>query len=186
MNKSFQKEFYEKIRPELKKELSYSSIFEVSEIKKIVLNMRVNSAVTDKSHIIDAINELGKISGQKPIATIAKKSVAGFKIRDGMKIGVKVTLRRKKMYDFIYRLVNIIFPRIRDFRGLKEKAFDGQGNYTIGIREQIIFPEVDYDKVRVNKGINVTFVINSSKKEKSLKLLKKLGFPIKINNKKQK
>lgn len=176
---SFYQTFRDQIRPVLQKELNYDSPLAVPNIKKLVINIGVKQAVQDKKHVTEAAHELHLITGQKPIITKAKKSIAGFKLREGMPIGVKVTLRKASMYAFIHRLIHIVFPRIRDFRGLSKKALDQKGNYNIGIREQIIFPEIDYDKIRINKGMNLTFVIQNKNKTESLLLLRKLGFPIK-------
>ena len=124
------------------------------------------------------MEELGQITGQQPVKTYAKKSIAGFKIREQMPLGVKVTLRKEKMYELIYRLIHIVFPRIRDFRGLSKKSFDQNGNYNIGLREEIIFPEIDYDKIRINKGMNLTSVMKTKNAKESLLVLRRLGFPI--------
>ncbi len=178
MKTTFYQEFKNKIRPELQKTHNYSSPLAVPEIKKLVINIGIKQAVQEKKHIADALHELHLITGQKPIITKAKKSIAGFKIREHMPLGVKVTLRKEKMYELIYRLIHIVFPRIRDFRGLSKKSFDKDGNYNIGIREEIIFPEIDYDKIRINKGMNLTFVMKTKGAEESLLVLRRLGFPI--------
>ena len=151
----------------------------VPRLVKLVVSMCVKQAVQDHKALDDAFNELTLITGQKPTITKARKSIAGFKIRQGMPIGCKVTLRGQRMYDFIFRLIHIIFPRISDFQGLSINAFDGEGNYSIGIKEEVIFPEIDYDKLKFNKGFGITLVTSCKKKEETLFLLRKLGFPLK-------
>ncbi len=165
------------IIPQLREELEIKSIMQVPKIKKIVINMGLGKAINDKSIISDAINELTKITGQKAVPTYAKSSNASFKIREGMPIGVKVTLRGQKMYDFLDKLISISLPGIRDFRGVKAKAFDQSGNYTLGIREYIIFPEIDLDKVKVMKGCDISIITSTSDKEHSYNLLAKFGMP---------
>jgi large subunit ribosomal protein L5 len=151
----------------------------VPRLRKIVVSMSVKQVIQDKNALKDALQELTLITGQKPAFTKAKKSVASFKLRKGMPLGCKVTLRGVNMYAFLYRLIHIVFPRIRDFRGFSKKSFDLQGNYNIGVKEQIIFPEIDYDKIKFNKGMNITFVVSSVSTENSLFLLRKLGVPVK-------
>ncbi len=175
----FSQHFYKKLLPEMQKEMNLSSAMAVPRLEKVVISMSVKQVLQEKRALEDAVHELSLITGQKPMITKVKKSIANFKIRKGMSIGCKVTLRSSIMYDFVYRLINVVFPRIRDFRGLSSKAFDLQGNYNIGIKEEVIFPEIDYDKIRFNKGMNITFVINSKNTQDSLFLLKKLGVPIK-------
>ncbi len=171
------KQTYAKIRPELKNELGFSSVMQVPTIKKVVINMGLGKATTDKSIIKDALEELTKISGQLAVSTKSKKSNASFKIREDMPIGVKVTLRGHKMYDFLEKLLKISLPRIRDFRGVSSRSFDGRGSYSLGIKEFIIFPEIDLDKVRHMKGADITIVTSAKKDEHAYILLKKLGMP---------
>ena len=152
---------------------------EIPKITKITLNMGVGEAVGDKKIIDNATGDMEKIAGQKPIVTHSRKSIAGFKIRDGWPIGCKVTLRRDRMYDFLDRLVSIAIPRIRDFRGLNPKGFDGRGNYSMGIQEQIIFPEIDYDKIDAIRGMNITFTTTANTDEEARALLKAFNFPLK-------
>jgi large subunit ribosomal protein L5 len=151
---------------------------EVPKITKITLNMGVGEAVGDKKIIDNAVGDMEKIAGQKPIVTKARKSIAGFKIRDGWPIGCKVTLRRERMYDFLDRLIAISIPRIRDFRGLNPKGFDGRGNYSMGVQEQIIFPEIDYDKIDAIRGMNITFTTTANTDEEARALLKAFNFPL--------
>ena len=173
-------EFYKSnVIPELMKQFSYKSVMEVPKITKITLNMGVGEAVADKKVIQHAVDDMAKISGQKPIVTKARKSIAGFKIRDGWPIGCKVTLRRSKMYDFLDRLVSIALPRERDFRGLNPKSFDGRGNYSMGIKEQIIFPEIDYDKIDAIRGMDITFTTNAKTNEEAKALLMAFNLPLK-------
>ncbi|MCI0504848.1 MAG: 50S ribosomal protein L5 [Gammaproteobacteria bacterium] len=164
---------------ELMKQFNYKSVMEVPKITKITLNMGVGEAVADKKVIQHAMEDMAKISGQKPVVTNARKSIAGFKIRDGWPIGCKVTLRRERMYDFLDRLVTIAIPRIRDFRGLNSKSFDGRGNYTMGIHEQIIFPEIDYDKIDAIRGMDITFTTTAKTDEEAKALLLAFNFPLK-------
>ncbi|KPJ93524.1 MAG: 50S ribosomal protein L5 [Gammaproteobacteria bacterium SG8_15] len=164
---------------ELMKQFNYKSVMEVPKITKITLNMGVGEGVADKKVIQHAVGDMAKIAGQQPIVTKARKSIAGFKIRDGWPIGCKVTLRRERMYDFLDRLVTIAIPRIRDFRGLNPKSFDGQGNYTMGIHEQIIFPEIDYDKIDAVRGMDITFTTTAKTDEEARALLLAFNFPLK-------
>lgn len=171
-------ELYKKdIVPKLKETFKYKNVMQVPKIEKVVLNMGLGEAIKNAKILETATEELAKISGQKPVITRAKKSIAAFKLREGMPIGCTVTLRRDKMWDFINRLINISLPRIRDFRGISGKAFDGRGNYTLGIREHIIFPEIEYDKIDKIKGMNVTFVTTAQNDEEGKELLKLLGMP---------
>ena len=158
-------------------QFSYKSAMEVPKIQKITLNMGVGEAVADKKILQNAIDDLQKICGQKPIITISKTSIAGFKIRDGMPIGCKVTLRRDRMYEFLDRLITIAIPRIRDFRGLNGKAFDGRGNYSMGVKEQIIFPEIDYDKVDAVRGLDITITTSAKSDQEARALLEQFKFP---------
>jgi large subunit ribosomal protein L5 len=162
----------------LREEFDYRNIMQVPRLSKITLNMGVGEAANDKKILDYAQNDMTLIAGQKPIVTYARKSIAGFKIREGWPIGCKVTLRRERMYEFLDRLVNIAIPRIRDFRGLSPKAFDGRGNYSLGVREQIIFPEVDYDKIDVIRGMDITITTTARTDKEGLALLKAFDFPI--------
>ncbi len=172
-------EYKEKIIPALKEQFGYKSVMEVPRITKITLNMGVGEAVADKKVLQAAISDMEKIAGQKPIITLARKSIAGFKIRDDMAIGCKVTLRRERMYEFFDRLVSISIPRIRDFRGMSPKSFDGRGNYSMGIKEQIIFPEIDYDKIDTLRGLDISITTTARTDEEGLALLKLFKFPFK-------
>jgi len=172
-------QYKENIRPELVKQFSYKSVMEAPRIIKITLNMGVGEAVADKKVLQSAVGDMEKISGQKAIITLARKSIAGFKIRDDMPIGCKVTLRNDRMYEFLDRLINISIPRIRDFRGLNPKSFDGRGNYSMGVKEQIIFPEIDYDKIDALRGMDITVTTTAKSNEEGLALLKLFNFPFK-------
>lgn len=165
--------------PALMKELKFKSIMEVPKITKITLNMGVGEAVADKKVIQNAVSDLQSISSQKPVVTLSRKSIAGFKIRDDMPIGCKVTLRNERMYDFLQRLISIAIPRIRDFRGLSDKSFDGRGNYSLGVTEQIIFPEIDYDKIDTLRGLDIAITTTAKNDEEGRALLKAFNFPIK-------
>ena len=158
-------------------EFSYKSVMQAPRIEKITLNLGLGEAVGDKKVLQHALSDLTAISGQKPVVTLARKSIAGFKIRDGYPIGAKVTLRRARMYEFLDRLVAVAIPRIRDFRGINPKSFDGRGNYSMGIREQIIFPEVDYDKIDAIRGMDITITTSAKTDAEALALLKKFNFP---------
>jgi len=172
------KTFKEEISPRLIKENSYTSPMQVPRILKIVLNMGVGQAVNDKKILEKALGDMEKIAGQKPILTRAKNSVAGFKIRKGYAIGCKVTLRGKRMYEFLDRLISIALPRVRDFRGLSPK-FDGRGNYNLGVKEQIIFPEIEYDKIDVIRGLNISIFTSAKKDSDAKSLLSGFNFPFK-------
>jgi large subunit ribosomal protein L5 len=174
------KEKYGKeVVPALQKEFGYNNPMQVPRIEKITLNMGVGEAVGDKKLIENAVADLEKLSGQKPIVTNARKSVAGFKIREGWPIGCKVTLRGERMWDFFDRLVHIAIPRVRDFRGLNPKSFDGRGNYSMGVREQIIFPEIEYDRVDKIRGLDITVTTSAKTDDEGRELLKAFGFPFK-------
>ena len=164
---------------ELVKQFSYNSVMQVPRIEKITLNMGVGEAITDKKVLEHATNDLTAISGQKPMITKARKSVAGFKIREGYPIGAKVTLRGERMWEFLERLISISIPRIRDFRGLNPKSFDGRGNYSMGVREQIIFPEIDYDKIDKIRGMDITITTSAKSDEEGHALLAAFNFPFK-------
>jgi len=170
--------YKEEIIPVLMKEFSYKSIMQVPRIMKIVINQGVGQAVADKKLIDIALQELSQIAGQKAIATYSRKDISNFKLRKGMPIGVKVTLRRDRMYEFLERLISVSLPRIRDFNGVEER-FDGQGNYSLGIREQLIFPEIDIDKVTKILGMEISFVTNATTDEEGFALLREFGIPFK-------
>ena len=172
-------EYKEKILPALMQQFGYKSIMQAPKISKITLNMGVGGAVADKKVLQSAVSDMEKISGQKAVVTLARKSIAGFKIRDDMPIGCKVTLRSERMYEFLDRLINIAIPRVRDFRGMSPKSFDGRGNYTMGVKEQIIFPEIDYDKIDVLRGMDITITTTAGTNEEGLALLKLFDFPFK-------
>ena len=174
-------EFNDRIVSALKEEFSYSNVMQVPTLEKIVLSRGVGAAVADKKLIDHAVDELTAITGQKAIATNSKKDVAAFKLRKGMPIGVKVTLRGERMYEFLDRLVTVALPRVRDFQGVKANGFDGRGNYTLGITEQIIFPEIDIDKVNKIAGMDITFVTSAPTDKEDKSLLKELGLPFKKN-----
>ncbi|HEY8035298.1 MAG TPA: 50S ribosomal protein L5 [Methylobacter sp.] len=171
--------YKEKILPALVEQFAYNSIMQAPRITKITLNMGVGGAVADKKVLQSAVSDMEKISGQKPVITLARKSIAGFKIRDDMPIGCKVTLRSDRMYEFLDRLISISIPRIRDFRGLSPKSFDGRGNYSMGVKEQIIFPEIDYDKIDTLRGMDITITTTAKTNEEGLALLKLFNFPFK-------
>ena len=172
------REYYEKkVMPLLMKEFGYKNPMQVPKLVKIVLNMGVGEATQNIKILDAAVEELALIAGQRPVIRRAKKSIAAFKLRAGMPIGCKVTLRRDRMYDFFDKLVNFALPRVRDFKGVSDRAFDGRGNYTLGIKEHIIFPEIDYDKIDKVKGMNITFVSTAKTDEEAKVLLEKLGLP---------
>ena len=171
--------FNKELIPVLQKELDIKNIMAVPKLKKVVINMGVGEAANDKKHLESALQNLTEISGQKPITTKARQSVASFKIREGWPLGCKVTLRGSKMYDFIERLIVIAIPRERDFRGLNPKSFDGQGNYSFGIKEQIIFPEINYDNIDNIRGMDICINTTANTKDDALALLKVLDFPFK-------
>ena len=162
---------------DLQEKFSYKSVMQVPRIEKITLNMGVGEAISDKKVLEHATNDLTAISGQKPLTTVARKSVAGFKIREGYPIGTKVTLRGERMWEFLERFISISIPRIRDFRGLNPKSFDGRGNYSMGVREQIIFPEIEYDKIDKIRGLDVTITTSAKNNEEGLALLSAFNFP---------
>ena len=173
-------EFYsDTVVKKLTEQFGYKNPMEVPRITKITLNMGVGEAVGDKKVIQNAVGDMTKIAGQKPIVTHARKSVAGFKIREGWPIGCKVTLRRQRMYEFLDRLISISIPRIRDFRGLNGKSFDGRGNYSMGVKEQIIFPEIDYDKIDTLRGMDITITTSAKSDEEAKALLAAFNFPFK-------
>jgi large subunit ribosomal protein L5 len=169
--------YKDEIVPQLMKDFGFKNVMQVPKLERIVVNMGLGEAVQNAKLVESAAEELKAITGQKPIVTRAKKSIAGFKLREGMPIGVMVTLRGEQMYDFLDRLVSLALPRTRDFKGISPKAFDGRGNYTLGIREQIVFPEINYDKIDRIKGMNVTLVTTAETDEQGRALLKSLGMP---------
>ena len=172
------KELYNKeIKPELMKKFNYSSVMEVPKLEKIVINIGVGDGSHDEKMIDAAVRDLQEIAGQKPIVTKAKKSIAGFKLREGQTIGTKVTLRGENMYVFLEKLINVALPRVRDFRGVSPKAFDGRGNYTLGVKDQLIFPEIEYDNVVKLRGMDIVFVTTAKTNEEALELLKGFGIP---------
>ena len=173
-------EFYrDNVVKQLQEQFGYKSVMQVPKITKITINMGVGEAVGDKKVLENAVGDLVKIAGQKPVVTKARKSIAGFKIRDGWPIGTKVTLRRERMYEFLDRLITVAIPRIRDFRGLNNKSFDGRGNYSMGVREQIIFPEIEYDKVDALRGMDITITTTAETDKEGRALLSAFSFPFK-------
>jgi large subunit ribosomal protein L5 len=171
--------YAEEVVPSLMKRFNYTSVMQVPKLEKIAINRGVNGAVNDKKLIDIALDELTTISGQKAIATMSKKDISNFKLRKNMPIGARVTLRGEKMYEFLDRLIAVALPRVRDFKGINEKSFDGRGNYTMGVTEQIIFPEIDIDKVNRITGMDITFVTTAKNDEEAYELLKELGMPFK-------
>ena len=174
-----EKEYNDNLKTKIQKELNLSNVMEVPKVTKITLNMGVGEAVADKKVLDNALKDMEQIAGQKPVKTLARKSVAGFKIRDGYPIGCKVTLRRSRMYEFLDRLVNIAIPRIRDFRGLNPKSFDKQGNYSMGVSEQIIFPEINFDQIDVIRGMDITISTSAKNADEGRALLSAFNFPFK-------
>lgn len=169
--------YLKNIAPQLKEQFEYKSVMEVPRITKITLNMGVSEAVADKKVIEHAVSDMTKIAGQKPVVTKTRKSIAGFKIREDYPIGCMVTLRGRQMYEFLDRFINVALPRVRDFRGISGKAFDGRGNYNVGIKEQIIFPEVDYDKVDTLRGMNISITTTAKNDDEAKALLTAFSFP---------
>ncbi len=174
------REYYQDtVTKQLQEQFGYKNVMEIPRITKITLNMGLGEAVSDKKVLEHAMDDMAKITGQKPVPTLARKSVAGFKIREGWPIGCKVTLRRQRMYEFLDRLVGVAIPRIRDFRGLNPKAFDGRGNYTMGVREQIIFPEIEYDQIDAIRGMDITINTTAGSNDEARALLAAFSFPFK-------
>ncbi|MFZ1799514.1 MAG: 50S ribosomal protein L5 [Chitinophagaceae bacterium] len=171
--------YRKEVVPALMKKFSFKSIMQTPKLEKICINRGVNGAVADKKLVEIAVDELTNITGQKAVATMSKKDISNFKLRKGMPIGARVTLRGEKMYEFLDRLVSVALPRVRDFKGISDKAFDGRGNYTLGITEQIIFPEIDIDKVNKITGMDITFVTTAQNNEEAYELLKEMGMPFK-------
>ena len=174
-----QEDYKKRVLPALMEQFAYTSVMQAPKLTKITLNMGVGEAVADKKVIQAAVSDMEKISGQKAVVTISRKSIAGFKIRDDMPIGCKVTLRDDRMYEFLDRLISIAIPRIRDFRGMNPKSFDGRGNYSLGVTEQIIFPEIDYDKIDTLRGMDICITTTAKNNEEGLALLKQFNFPFK-------
>ncbi len=173
------KRYQEEIVPALKKKFEYSSVMQVPKLQKICINQGVNGATSDKKLVDIALNEMTAIAGQKAVASLAKKAISNFKLREGMPIGARVTLRGERMFEFLDRLVSVSLPRVRDFKGINNKAFDGRGNYTLGIKEQIIFPEMEIDKVTKIGGMDITFVTSAQTDDEAYALLEALGMPFK-------
>lgn len=169
--------YKKEVVPALKAEFKYKNVMQVPKLEKIVLNISSADALVDPKILDTAQKDLATITGQKPIVTIAKKSIAGFKLREGQKLGVAVTLRKQRMYEFLDRLISMALPRVRDFRGLSPKAFDGRGNYTLGLKEQIVFPEINFDKVDKTRGMNITIVTTAKTDDEGRALLRHLGLP---------
>ena len=169
--------YVNEITPALMSKFNYKSVMEVPKLNKIVINMGVGDAVANVKSLDVAVDELATITGQKPVVTKAKKSIAGFRLREGMPIGAKVTLRGERMYEFFDKLVSVSLPRVRDFRGISKKSFDGRGNYTLGVKEQLIFPEIDYDKVSKIRGMDIVIVTTANTDEESRELLTQFGMP---------
>ena len=174
-----QEDYKKRVLPALMEQFGYTSVMQAPKLTKITLNMGVGEAVADKKVIQAAVSDMEKISGQKAVVTMSRKSIAGFKIRDDMPIGCKVTLRDDRMYEFLDRLISIAIPRIRDFRGMSPKSFDGRGNYSMGVTEQIIFPEIDYDKIDTLRGMDICITTTAKNNEEGLALLKQFNFPFK-------
>jgi|SRR5690625_1130095 len=169
--------YQEKIVPSMMEKFEYKSVMQVPKVEKIIINMGVGDAVQNSKLLDSAVEELTLISGQKPVITRAKNSIAGFRLREGMAIGTKVTLRGERMYEFLQKLIRVALPRVRDFRGISKKAFDGRGNYTLGVKEQLIFPEIDYDNVNKIRGMDIVIVTTSNTDEESHELLTQFGMP---------
>ncbi|AVK99623.1 50S ribosomal protein L5 [Pediococcus inopinatus] len=177
MSNRLKEKYVKEVTPGLMKKFEYTSVMQTPKVDKIVLNMGVGDATTNAKNLDEAVEELTLISGQKPLVTKAKKSIAGFRLREGMSIGAKVTLRGERMYDFLDKLINVSLPRVRDFHGISAKAFDGRGNYTLGVREQLIFPEIDYDNVNHVRGLDIVIVTTAETDEESRELLAQMGMP---------
>ncbi|MHB8124506.1 MAG: 50S ribosomal protein L5 [Desulfitobacteriaceae bacterium] len=169
--------FISEIAPALQQKFGYKNIMQIPRLDKVVINMGVGEAITNSKAIDSAVGDLTKIAGQKPVVTKAKKSIAAFKLREGMPIGTKVTLHGERMYEFVDRLLNVALPRVRDFRGVSAKAFDGRGNYTVGIKEQLIFPEIEYDKIDKLRGMDIVFVTTAKSDEEAREMLRLFGMP---------
>ncbi|WP_341780045.1 50S ribosomal protein L5 [Levilactobacillus sp. HBUAS70063] len=177
MSARLKEKYVNEITPSLVEKFSYSSVMQTPKIEKIVLNMGVGDAVSNAKNLDEAVEELGLISGQKPLVTKAKKSIATFRLREGMSIGAKVTLRGDRMYEFLDKLINVSLPRVRDFHGVSSRAFDGRGNYTLGIKEQLIFPEINFDNVNRVRGLDIVIVTTANTDEESREMLTQFGMP---------
>ncbi|WP_367296403.1 50S ribosomal protein L5 [Levilactobacillus yonginensis] len=177
MSARLKEKYVNEITPSLVEKFSYSSVMQTPKIEKIVLNMGVGDAVSNAKNLDEAVEELGLISGQKPLVTKAKKSIATFRLREGMSIGAKVTLRGDRMYEFLDKLINVSLPRVRDFHGVSSRAFDGRGNYTLGVKEQLIFPEINFDNVNRVRGLDIVIVTTANTDEESRELLTQFGMP---------
>jgi large subunit ribosomal protein L5 len=177
MEARLKQHYIERVRPRLREEFGFTNVHEIPALEKIVVNVGVGEASRNQKLLDSIVEEVGTITGQRPVITRARKSIAGFSLREGMPVGVSVTLRGVRMYDFLDRLVTAAIPRIRDFRGIPTRSFDGRGNYTLGIREQIIFPEIEYDQVEQVHGMDITFVTTTDKDDEAVALLREFGFP---------
>ncbi len=177
MESRLQKKYREEVAPQLQSHFKYKNVMEIPKVEKVVINMGLGQAKENPKILESAIKELTLISGQRPVVTKAKKSVANFKLREGMKIGCKVTLRRQKMYDFLDKLINVALPRVRDFRGVSDTSFDGRGNYALGIKEQLIFPEIEYDDIDSIKGMDIIIVTTAKTDEEAKEFLRLIGMP---------
>lgn len=176
-----QERYTEVVKPNLMKQFSYDSVMQTPKVVKVVVNMGVGDAINNSKALDDAVSELTQVTGQKPVITKAKKSIANFKLREGMSIGCKVDLRGDRMYDFLDKLMNIALPRVRDFQGVSPKSFDGRGNYTLGVKEQLIFPEIDYDKINRVRGMDIVIVTTAQTDEEAKALLSEMGMPFRKN-----
>ncbi|MCW2277804.1 50S ribosomal protein L5 [Heliophilum fasciatum] len=174
--------YQQEVTAAMMQKFGYTNIMQVPKLEKVVINMGMGEAIQNPKALDAAVSDLVKIIGQKPVITTAKKSIAGFKLREGMKIGCKATLRGERMYDFVDKLVSVALPRVRDFRGISPKSFDGRGNYTLGLKEQLIFPEIEYDKIDRLRGMDVTFVTTAKTDEEARELLRQLGMPFRSDN----
>ena len=180
-----QTKYFEEVLPQLKEELGRTNVMSLPRLQKIVVNMGVGTAITEKKHLEESVESLSLITGQKPNVTLARKSIAGFRLREGQAIGCKVTLRRQRMYEFLDRLISIALPRVRDFRGISDGAFDGHGNYSLGLTEQLVFPELNPDKFLRPQGMNITMVTNVDSNDEARQLLRAMGMPFRQSTKKQ-
>ncbi len=181
MQQGLKQRYQETIAPKLKEQFGYTNIHQIPKVQKIILNRGLGEASQNAKALESSISELSTITGQKPVVTRAKKAIAGFKIREGMPVGVMVTLRGEKMYAFLDRLINLALPRIRDFRGISPKSFDGRGNYSLGVREQLIFPEIEYDSIDQIRGMDISIVTTANTDEEGRALLKEMGMPFRNN-----
>ena len=180
-----QAKYFDEVLPQLKEQLGRANVMSLPRLQKIVVNMGVGTAITEKKHLEESVESLSLITGQKPNVTLARKSIAGFRLREGQAIGCKVTLRRQRMYEFLDRLISIALPRVRDFRGISDGAFDGHGNYSLGLTEQLVFPELDPDKFLRPQGMNITMVTTVDSNDEARQLLRAMGMPFRQSEKKQ-